>query len=145
VRPVLHDPGWLRQRVAVQSAAGTPDEAGGETIVWDSLTTLWARIEPTGARETIVAGHLSGVVTHDVTLRWRDDIAGGMRIALSMTGADLVRVLTEAALPRVDAAVRERAERTAREASGDGVVTRVWRRGAGEYVVEVNSRGDREN
>ena len=57
--------------------------------------------------------------------------------ALSITGADLVRVLTQAMLPRVDAAVRARAERLAREAAGDGVVTRVWRRGAGEYAVEV--------
>lgn len=61
--------------------------------------------------------------------------------ALSITGADLVRVLTEAATPRIDAAVRERAERVAREASGDGVVTRVWRRGAGDHVVEVGKPG----
>lgn len=81
MRPVLHDPGWLRQRVVVQSAAGAPDDAGGETVTWDTLATLWARIEPAQAREEIVAGHLSGVVTHDVTFRWRGDIAGGMRIA----------------------------------------------------------------
>lgn len=61
--------------------------------------------------------------------------------ALSITGADLVRVLTEAAAPRIDDAVRERAERLAREASGDGVATRVWRRGAGAYVVEVGKPG----
>ena len=81
MRPVHYDPGWLRQRVTVESAAGAPDEAGGETVTWDTLATLWARIEPAQAREAIVAGHVSGVVTHDVTFRWRGDIAGGMRIA----------------------------------------------------------------
>ena len=81
MRPVLHDPGWLRQRVTLESAAGAPDDAGGETVTWDAVATLWARIEPTGAREQVVAGHLSGVVTHDVTIRWRGDIAGGMRVA----------------------------------------------------------------
>jgi SPP1 family predicted phage head-tail adaptor len=76
-----HDPGWLRHRVTVESAAGVPDGAGGETVTWDTVATLWARIEPAAAGEEIVAGHLSGVVTHDVTLRWRDDLAGGMRLA----------------------------------------------------------------
>ena len=77
----LHDPGWLRHRVTVEKAAGVPDEAGGETETWDTLATLWARLEPTGAGERVVAGHLSGVVTHDITVRWRGDIAGGMRVA----------------------------------------------------------------
>ena len=78
---LAYDPGWLRHRVAVESAAGVSDEAGGETVTWDTLATLWARIEPTSAAERIVAGHLSGVVTHDITFRWREDIAGGMRVA----------------------------------------------------------------
>lgn len=78
---VLYDPGWLRHRVTVESAAGAADEAGGETVTWDTLATLWARLEPASAGERIVAGHLSGVVTHDITFRWRGDIAGGMRVA----------------------------------------------------------------
>lgn len=78
---VLHDPGWLRQRVTIESAAGAADGAGGETVAWDTVATLWARVTPTRAEERIVAGHLTGVVTHLVTLRWRDDIAGGMRVA----------------------------------------------------------------
>jgi len=76
-----YDPGWLAHRVTIESAAGASDEAGGETVTWDTLATLWAHIEPVSAGEAIVAGHLSGVVTHVVTLRWRDDIAGGMRVA----------------------------------------------------------------
>ena len=76
-----YDPGWLRHRVTVESGASAPDGAGGETVLWDTLATLWARIEPTDAGEKIVAGHLSGVVTHLVTFRFRDDLAGGMRVA----------------------------------------------------------------
>ncbi len=76
----LYDPGWLRHRVTVESAAGAADGAGGETVTWDTLATLWAHLEPVAAGEEIVAGHLSGVVTHEVTFRWRDDIAGGMRV-----------------------------------------------------------------
>lgn len=76
-----YDPGWLRHRVAIESAAGSPDGAGGETVVWDTVATVWARIAPATARETITAGHLTGEVSHTVTLRFREDVAGGMRIA----------------------------------------------------------------
>lgn len=73
-------PGRLRHRVVIESAAGAPDGAGGEAVTWDSFATVWARITPISSGEKIVAGHLSGVVTHTVTMRYRDDIAGGMRI-----------------------------------------------------------------
>jgi SPP1 family predicted phage head-tail adaptor len=81
VSGLSHDPGWLRHRVTVESAAGAPDGAGGEALAWDSLATLWAHIEPAEAGKEIVAGHLSGVVTHRLTFRWRGDLAGGMRVA----------------------------------------------------------------
>jgi SPP1 family predicted phage head-tail adaptor len=76
-----YDPGWLRHRVTVEVADATPDEAGGESIVWSELATLWARIEPTNATERGVADHLAGVVSHKITFRWRADIEGGMRVA----------------------------------------------------------------
>ena len=76
-----YDPGWLCHRVTVESGASAPDGAGGEIVLWDTLATLWAHVEPVAAGETIVAGHLSGVVTHRVTFRFRHDLAGGMRIA----------------------------------------------------------------
>jgi SPP1 family predicted phage head-tail adaptor len=74
------DPGWLRHRITLAAPEAFGDAAGGETVTWNALATLWARIEPAGAAERSVADHLAGVVTHAVTIRWRDDIAGGMRI-----------------------------------------------------------------
>lgn len=69
-----------RQTADLEARAKTP---GATTEEKDArtLATLWALIEPASAGEKIVAGHLSGVVTHLVTLRFRDDIAGGMRVA----------------------------------------------------------------
>jgi len=77
---VAYDPGWLRHRVSVEQQAATPDGAGGEDVTWSTLADLWARIEPVAADEKPVAGHEAGVVTHRVTLRWRDDITGAMRL-----------------------------------------------------------------
>ncbi len=76
-----YDPGWLRHRVTIETAETTPDGAGGASVAWTDLATLWAHIEPVKGEERVVADHLSGIVTHRVTLRWRDDITGGMRIA----------------------------------------------------------------
>ncbi|MCB1489319.1 MAG: phage head closure protein, partial [Bauldia sp.] len=73
------DPGLLRHRLVIESAAGAPDGAGGEAVTWDTFATVWARIAPTASGEEIVAGHLSGIVSHTITMRYRADIAGGMR------------------------------------------------------------------
>ena len=75
-----YDPGWLRHRIVVEAPAGTSDAAGGQSVTWSTLATLWSRIEPAGAAEKAIADHLAGVVTHAVMIRWREDIAGGMRI-----------------------------------------------------------------
>ena len=65
-----------------------------------------------------------------------------MTPALSLTGADLVRALSDiAALPAVDKAVRERADAVARALATDRVTTRVLRRGPGDYVVSVSGEG----
>jgi len=80
VTEVRLDPGLLRHRVAVERPVETPDGAGGTTIAWEPVATLWARLDPIGASERTVAAHLSAVATHKVTFRRRDDVTGGMRI-----------------------------------------------------------------
>jgi SPP1 family predicted phage head-tail adaptor len=76
-----YDPGRLRHRIVIEAATATGDGAGGETLAWSMVAALWARIEPAGAAERAVADHLAGVVTHEVTIRWRDGVGGGMRVA----------------------------------------------------------------
>jgi SPP1 family predicted phage head-tail adaptor len=80
VSEVSYDPGWLRHRVSVERPTDTGDGAGGEAVTWSTLAELWARIEPVTAKEEAVAGHMAGVLTHTITLRWRDDITGTMRV-----------------------------------------------------------------
>jgi SPP1 family predicted phage head-tail adaptor len=75
------DPGALRNRVTIEAATPTPDGAGGETVTWSSVATAWAAVDTIGAGEAAVAGHTAGVATHRITMRFRDDLAGGMRVA----------------------------------------------------------------
>jgi SPP1 family predicted phage head-tail adaptor len=80
MRTVSFDPGWLRHRVVIEVAEAASDGAGGETLAWETLATVWALIEPVSAAERVVAERLTGVVTHRITMRFRDDVTGGMRV-----------------------------------------------------------------
>lgn len=77
---VAFDPGWLRHRVVIETPEAAPDGAGGEAVTWQALGTVWALLEPAAATERLVAGGLTGVVTHTATMRFRDDVIGGMRL-----------------------------------------------------------------
>ncbi len=91
-RPAF-DPGALPHRVTILRPVGAPDSGGGEVVEWEPLATVWARVEPLRADERAVAGHLATVATHRATLRWRADVAGGMRVA---HGDRALRVVTVA-------------------------------------------------
>jgi hypothetical protein len=66
-----------------------------------------------------------------------------MNTALSVTGADLVRALEAAAAPRINAAVRARAEEVAVERERRGNVAQIYRRDAGSYAVTAEHGGGR--
>ncbi len=80
MRRLAFDPGWLRHRVVIEAAATAADGAGGGSATWEVLAAVWALVEPVAGTERIVAGRLTGVVTHVVTMRHRADVTGGMRI-----------------------------------------------------------------
>jgi SPP1 family predicted phage head-tail adaptor len=77
--PAVFDPGRLRHRVTLAAPVATPDGAGGETVAWSTVATVWAAVEPVAAAERRIADHLAAAVTHRVILRWRGDVTGGMR------------------------------------------------------------------
>jgi SPP1 family predicted phage head-tail adaptor len=74
------DPSQLSSRVVLERPVRTADGAGGATVDWDEVATLWARIEAVVAGERFAADRLATRVTHRITLRFRADVAGGMRI-----------------------------------------------------------------
>lgn len=74
------DPGRLSSRVSLERQIRTPDASGGATTEWEEVVTLWAAIDPVAAGESLSADRLSTRVTHRITIRFRTDIEGGMRI-----------------------------------------------------------------
>ncbi len=73
------DAGLLNHEVALEEPVETPDGAGGFTIVWTQIATLWARLEPLDPARELWAGRQASEATHRVTLRLRGDVKQGMR------------------------------------------------------------------
>lgn len=76
----IMDPGRFSVRLVLERPTETPDGQGGMTRSFSALATLWARIEPVVAKADEAAGTLPVSVTHCIWLRWRGDLAGGMRL-----------------------------------------------------------------
>lgn len=73
--------GSLRRRVTLQAETRVSDEAGGYTVGWSNVATVWAEIVPVSGREAYGARRLEGRVTHRVRMRFRPFVTTSMRIA----------------------------------------------------------------
>lgn len=67
------------------------DGNGGQTETWVEVLTVWARILPTGGREALEAGALTGVQGWRVTIRYRAAMDGeeGTQYRFVWNGRDL--------------------------------------------------------
>ncbi|MDQ0317835.1 phage head closure protein [Amorphus orientalis] len=72
--------GALDRRIVIEAPTSTPDGAGGVTVTWTPLATVWARVETLSAAERVRAGRPDGIATHRVTIRALSGIASGQRI-----------------------------------------------------------------
>jgi len=73
--------GDLRTELALEEMTPVPDGAGGFSESWTSVATLFAQLEPVAAKDRFGADQALEEVTHRVTMRFRADVASGMRLA----------------------------------------------------------------
>ncbi len=74
------EPGWIAHRIIIERPVAVDDGAGGSRMGFAMLATVWAAIEPIRAAVDPASDRIGSTVTHRVTIRYRDDIAGGMRL-----------------------------------------------------------------
>lgn len=74
------NPGELRFQVAIEQALATPDGAGGYSEGWTEIAKVFAKIEPLAARDEFGAAQTLEEVSHRITIRFREDLASGMRL-----------------------------------------------------------------
>lgn len=73
--------GKLRHRIQIQYPYETQDQdTGAINVVWLTLATVWAAIEPVSAREFIASQSETSRITTRITIRYRNDISEKMRL-----------------------------------------------------------------
>jgi SPP1 family predicted phage head-tail adaptor len=70
----------LTTRAALQANTLSPDGGGGFTESWQTFASVWVKITPTGASDTMSADALASRARHQIVLRQRDDVFAGQRL-----------------------------------------------------------------
>ena len=74
--------GALNTRVILEALQTIPDGAGGDTLTWIPLATLWADLRPTGGGEGFAFERADPTVNWRVRIRFRDDVEPDMRFTI---------------------------------------------------------------
>ncbi len=85
--------GDLRQRVMIEVANRTSDGGGGADDVWGLVAEVWAYVKPLTGSERVEADAVAGRVSHEVWLRYRDDVEPEMRVNMDGRLFDIRAVL----------------------------------------------------
>jgi SPP1 family predicted phage head-tail adaptor len=75
-------PGRLRHRVTLEAATPTPDGAGGSTLAWSAVASLWAEMVQLKAEERSIGEGRGDLAQHKIIVRKRSEVQGGRRFTL---------------------------------------------------------------
>jgi phage head-tail adaptor, putative, SPP1 family len=81
--------GKLRHRVRLQREQTEDDLAGADNVSFIEVDTVWADVRTSGGREFWEAKKLTPELTHEVEIRYRDDVVAGMRF---LYGTQVLRI-----------------------------------------------------
>ena len=66
--------------MTIESKSETPSAHLEMTDSWSSVATVWARIVPKSSAEGVEADRTMARITHEITIRARDDVDANMRV-----------------------------------------------------------------
>lgn len=73
------DPGMLRTPLELQTCNDVSDGQGGVTRQWTSVASLFARVVPVSAANQEFGRSEQSLISHHITIRYREDIATEQR------------------------------------------------------------------
>jgi len=85
--------GELRHRVTLQTPVRTGDGGGGASIVWTPVIEVSAAVRPATGGESLDADRLSGLVSHEIWIRYRASVTPEMRFVFGSRVFDIRAVL----------------------------------------------------
>lgn len=71
--------GNLRHCITFETFTNTPNDRGGFTRTVAGTITRWASIKPRTRPEVFETEQIKGIVSHDVMIRWTDDVAAFLK------------------------------------------------------------------
>lgn len=74
--------GRLDQRMTLQQSVRTADGAGGASIVWQDIATIWAELRPARSSEQFLHDKLGLQKLHTIITRYRSDVTGDKQFVM---------------------------------------------------------------
>jgi SPP1 family predicted phage head-tail adaptor len=87
--------GALRQRLTLEAPVRAAGEGGTVTVTWNPLATLSASVIPLSGRELARADGIAARVTHEIIVRYQEDLLPAMRFTAGGRVFDIHAVLDE--------------------------------------------------
>ena len=78
---VIYKSGDMRHRVTLQARSLAEDGAGGQSVTWRAVATVWAAMEPSAGRELMAAQALNLDQPTTITIRWQPALANPRAVA----------------------------------------------------------------
>jgi SPP1 family predicted phage head-tail adaptor len=72
--------GLLRNRITVQQRSGAVNQWNEQSPDWIDVVTLWADVRHLSGLQTIKADATASIVKASIRVRYRTDLAAGMRV-----------------------------------------------------------------
>ena len=76
--------GDLRNRITIQQKSATTDAIGGESVSWNTFSTVWGMVIPYKGNEALFAEVPRSVMYHKVVIRYIDGLDASMRLQFTV-------------------------------------------------------------
>ncbi|MEE9589688.1 MAG: phage head closure protein [Hyphomicrobiaceae bacterium] len=76
--------GAFRHKLQLEAPSFASDGAGGQIASWSTVASFWGAVRPASGDERLAAHKFAGRVCHEVTVRFRTDLAPEMRLRLGV-------------------------------------------------------------
>jgi SPP1 family predicted phage head-tail adaptor len=85
--------GDLRHRIRIDQRSTARDEAGGQSLVWTEVATIWAALERTPGSEVWASAQRQGRVPVVFRCRYRAGVTSSMRVVFDDLAHDIRSVV----------------------------------------------------
>jgi len=72
--------GSMRSKLELQSYSASSDGGGSSTLTWSKVATIYGRIQPSRANESLFGDQLREVLTHVIVVRHRNNVTTKNRL-----------------------------------------------------------------